>query len=186
MSDFGLDTEPDTGVAFDFMAGLKLEVGKLSSAVSKLATELEARKALIPMHYDAVGSAVASGGIAVIDLSSSGLPSAGRVWEVKRWMVGGPGVAAVAGQAWLLATAQQVANITSAANTPLGDVCGASPTGAGLPWGDTFGARQAMVNDGERLMVVVTGATNAATYLAAASVDDYPIRAELAGNTVAI
>jgi hypothetical protein len=158
--DGGPDSEGG-GVDVSFFVSLGATLGRLADT---LQADRDDKADTMPPSNEVVFAAGAfpSSGNLVLDLGSVPL---GRVWQVRRLIVGGVAVTtAAAGQAFAFAqgAAPSDLNITNCV-----DIF------ASLPKGNTYGTHQLFLVATEHLFVVVTGGTVGQQYAAAARVEDW-------------
>lgn len=150
------------GLGLDFWVGLGASLGTL---VNDMRADRDAAAASTP---DPPGdtplfqAGLIVGGTLTLDLGS--VPQ-GRVWQIRRLIVGGIKVT------------------TTAAGTAYAFAQGAPPTDlnltscvdifSSLPQGNTYGTHQLFLLPGEHLFVVFQGATNGQQYAASARVEDW-------------
>ena len=161
--DGGPDSEGG-GLGVDFWISLGASLGSLVNdmradrdAAANSAPDMPAD---VPL-YD-VGTVPAGKTTVTLDL---GAVPQGRVWQVRRMIVGGTTVTTTAaGSAYLFARGAPPADLA------LSDCVDIFST---LPQGNTYGTHQLYLLPGEHLWVVFTGATAAQQYAAAARVEEW-------------
>jgi hypothetical protein len=157
----GPDSDGGGGIGVDFWLQLGATLGTLAEAAQ---AERDHRESQLPPSNEVVfaaGTFPASGNL-ILDLGSVPL---GRVWQVRRIIVGGVSVlTAAAGQAFVFAqgAAPVDLNITNCVDIFLT-----------LPRGDTYGTHQLFLVATEHLFVVVNGGTPGQQYAAASRIEDW-------------
>lgn len=149
------------GIGVDFFLQLGATLGSLAENAQ---AERHHRESRLPPSNEVVFAAApfpASGNL-ILDLGSVPL---GRVWQVRRLIVGGIAVTTTAaGQAYVFAqgAAPTDLNLTNCVDIFLT-----------LPRGNTYGTHQLFMVATEHLFVVVTGGTPGQQYAAASRVEDW-------------
>jgi len=156
------DGSDDPGVGLDFFISLGASLGSLTDAIqSDRADRAKRNKAPGDEPLFKSGT-VPSSGVLHLDLGS--VPQ-GRVWQVRRLIVGGATVTtAAAGSAYAFAQGARPLDLVL---TNCVDIF------LTLPQGDTFGTHQLFLLPGEHLWVVFSGATGGQQYTASARVEDW-------------
>jgi hypothetical protein len=157
-SDDGSDDSP--GVGLDFFISLGAKIGSLADAIDSDRADRR-RQAPGDAWLQQSGTA-GSSGIVVLDMGS--VPQ-GRVWDIRRMVVGGAKVtSSPAGSAYAFV---QGAPPTDLSITNCVDIF------LTLPQGDTYGTHQLFMTRGEHLWVVFSGAANGTQYAASARIEDW-------------
>lgn len=155
---------PDSGgggIGVDFFLQLGATLGSLAESMQAERDHREENKPPSNEVVFAAGVFPATGNL-ILDLGSVPL---GRVWQVRRLIVGGVTVTtAAAGQAYAFAqgAAPSDLNLTNCV-----DIF------ATLPRGNTYGTHQLFLVATEHLFVVVTGGTAGQQYAAASRIEDW-------------
>jgi hypothetical protein len=158
--DGGPDSE-NGGVGVDFFVTLGATLGTIAD---HLQSDREDRESKIPPSNEVIFGAgtFPSSGNLVLDLGSVPL---GRVWQVRRLIVGGTAVTtAAAGAAYAFAQGSPPADLNL---TNCVDIF------TTLPRGNTYGTHQLFLVATEHLFVVVVGGTAGQQYQASARVEDW-------------
>jgi hypothetical protein len=149
------------GLDFSFFVSLGASIDTLTESMRE---DRERRAKMIPPSNEPLFSAgkVPSSGVLILDLGSVPL---GRVWQVRRLIVGGVAVTtAAAGVAYAFAQGAPPSDLNL---TNCVDIF------ASLPQGNTYGTHQLFLLGSEHLYVVFSGATAGQQYAAAARVEDW-------------
>lgn len=150
------------GLGLDFFISLGASLGTLADTAAADRAERQARS-VAPGNNPLFASGVApASGNVVLDLGS--VPQ-GRVWQIRRLIVGGATVIATAdGAAYAFGQGAPPADL---ALTNCMDIF------LTLPQGNTYGTHQLFLTRGEHFWVVFTGATMGQQYSASARVEDW-------------
>jgi hypothetical protein len=161
----GPDSSDGGGIGVDFFLQLGATLGTLAETMQ---ADREDKASKLPPTNEVVfaaGAFPASGNL-ILDLGSVPL---GRVWQVRRLIVGGVTVAtAAAGQAYAFAQGATPVDLNL---TNCVDIF------TTLPRGNTYGTHQLFLVATEHLFVVVTGGTPGQQYAAASRVEDWHLGA---------
>jgi hypothetical protein len=163
--DGGPDGEGGAGASVDFFVTLSASLGTLAD---EMRADRERRASFRPPSDEQIfasGTFPSSGNL-ILDLGSVPL---GRVWQVRRIIVGGATVTTTAaGNAFVFAQGAPPTdlNLTNCVDIFLGSL-------QALPQGDTFGTHQLFLRNLEHLWVVFTGGTSGQQYTASARVEDW-------------
>jgi len=152
----------DGGAGVDFFINLGIQIGNLANAIQADRDERESR--IPPTSEPAFTAGVVNdnGDPLILDLGSVPL---GRIWQVRRTIVGGPDVTqAVDGSAYWFrqGTAPTDFNVTNCV-----DIF------SDLPRGNTYGAQELFMIATEHLWAVVVGGDAGQQYIASAFVEDW-------------
>lgn len=141
---------------------LSKQLGKLAAANEALWRRLQRNT---PITYKSVGSVVytTGGGLDIINLGS---PDQGTFWEIQNFAIGGTDINVTAAGSFGLYVSGYLGN-----NSPgLGAlVDGANSSSGGLaamPFTETYGSRQIIVNEGETVYAIIYNGTNNQQYTA--------------------
>ncbi len=155
------DGSTPVGIDLSFFVSLGASLGSL---VDTMRADQDRRTSMMPPSNEQLfSSAVAtSSGIVTLDLGS--VPQ-GRVWQIRRLVVGGITVGTAAdGKAYAFAQG------APPSDQALTDCVGIY---AALPTLEKFGTHQLFLQAPEHLWVVFTGASNGQQYAASARVEDW-------------
>jgi hypothetical protein len=149
------------GIGVDFWLQLGASLGTLADAAL---ADREKRESQLPPSNEVIfraGTFPAAGNL-VLDLGSVPL---GRVWQVRRIVVGGVSVlTAAAGAAYVFAQGAPPVDV---------NITNCVDIFATLPRGNTYGTHQLFLLATEHLYVVVNGGTPGQQYAAASRVEDW-------------
>ena len=152
------------GIDLSVFVSLGAQVGKLADG---LAGDRKRRESIEPPGDEplfATGTVPASG-ILVMDLGSVPL---GRVWQVRRIVIGGPqAIATPAGVAFAFRQGAPPLDLNTS------NVVDSWPSFAAGCQGSTYGTHQLFLLASEHLWVVTSGATPGASWVASAQVEDW-------------
>lgn len=150
------------GLGLDFFISLGAKIGSLADAIDSDRTDRQSRQQA-PGDAQLNGAAVAtSAGLVLIDLGS--VPQ-GRVWDVRRLVVGGATVT----------TAAVGVGYVFAQGAPPNDkaITGCVDIFSSLPMGNTYGTHQLFLLRGEHLWILISGATPGQQYGASCRIEDW-------------
>lgn len=162
----GPATLEPAGLDLSFFASLAVHLGSLAESFKR---EQDRRDEMVPpQDSNLVGQGVVNAaGQLVIDLGS--VPE-GRVWQVRRIVIGEPtATAAPTGSAFLLAQGAPPV----AGNVPTTSVVDSWPTFAKGAAGSTYGTHQLFLIAPEHLWVVVHGGTSGVQWVTSCRVEDF-------------
>jgi hypothetical protein len=150
------------GLGLDFFIQLGASIGSLADSISADRADRVKRQRAPGNEQLFKAGVVPASGTLHLDLGS--VPQ-GRVWQVRRLIVGGTTVTTTAaGSAYAFAQGARPLDLA------LTDCVDIFPV---LPRGDTFGTHQLFLLPGEHLWVVFVGATSTQQYSASARVEDW-------------
>lgn len=159
-SEGAADSSGGPGLGVDFFLSLGASLGSLAESLQADRDRREDNRPADRSLY--VAGTASAAGLVQLDLGS--VPQ-GRVWQVRRLVVGGVAVTTSAGgQAYAFARGAPPTDLA------LSDVVDIFST---LPQGNTYGTHQLFLVPSEHLWVVFSGATSGQQYAAAARVEDY-------------
>lgn len=165
MSDTDDDQVP--GAGFELLAAFGAKIGTLTDSIERDRAERRAALARRPVnHRSPVSLAYPASGNLALDM---GGPSQGRVWLVRRVVVGGITWGTVAAGTAELYISALPSNLL-ATERPMNELIDQA---ASLPLRAFYSNEQAVVAQNERLVLVVVGGTAAQQYVGACSVVDY-------------
>lgn len=160
----GIDDGGGGGVDLSVFVSLGAQIGTLADGLAK---DRERRDSAETPGDEPLFSAgvVPASGVLVMDLGSVPL---GRVWQIRRIVVGGPqAIATPTGAAFAF---RQGAPPSDLNTSNMVDSWPSFATGA---QGSTYGTHQLFLRASEHLFVVTTGATAGARWVASAQVEDW-------------
>ena len=147
------------------LAALAGHVDKLTLANLKLWAALNRNT---PITYKTVGSVIYTTGGA-LDVINLGSPDQGTWWEVQNFAIGGTDINVTAAGSFGLyvsgytgQTSPGMSALVDGANSTVGGT-------ASMPFTQTYGSRQIVVNEGESLYAIIYNGTNNQQYVAVAS-----------------
>lgn len=159
------DGGPDSdgpGVDFSFFVSLGASLDTLSSG---LQDDRDRRASMRPPGDQLIARAGVAPASGTLLLDLGGSVPIGRVWQIRRLIIGGVAVTTAAeGAAYAFAQGAPPTDLI------LTDCVGMYPT---LPAIEKFGTHQLFMLEGERLWVAFVGATSGQQYAAAARVEDW-------------
>jgi hypothetical protein len=170
--------KPSTAPVDGEGAGLDLSIfGMLAFHLGRMVDDARAEHdrrarlaAAVPQDHQPVAQGIVNAaGNLLLDLGSVPV---GRVWEVRRIVIGGAlATAAPTGHAWALASGAPPAALVT---TSIMDSWPSFATGAA---GSSYGTHQFFLLATEHLWVAVTGATPTAQWVASARIEDFDAEA---------
>jgi hypothetical protein len=155
----------------DVGAKLSLAIGATTSEVRSLRRDLQRAAARMPINNNVYSAETcpASGNNFNLDV---GGPTQGRVWHLKRLMVGGGAFPfTAAGTAYLFVGVNPISIGQPPIPTELADF-----TTEDFPQRSYYSNQQITARAGERLRLVIVGGTAGVQYFAAGLVEDWPDR----------
>ena len=179
----GDNAPADQGAALKIIANIGLELGRHAKEIEKHNRRLWAKlQYATPVNYRNVASGVFATGVPLV--LNFGGPDQGTFWELENLAVGGTDINVTAAGSFGLYVSGYVANGVSPGMGALVD--GANDSGGGaaiLPYTQTYGGRNIVINESESLYVVIFSGTNNQQYVANMAVTVWKNAAGL-GNDV--
>jgi hypothetical protein len=140
-------------------------------AIGKSLSQLEKMNRLLwnrlqrntPVSYRAVASGQAVTGTPLV--MNLGSPDSGTFWEIQNFAVGGLDINVTAAGSFGLYVSGYVGNVSPGLGALVDGANSSAGGTAAMPFTQTYGSRQILVNDSESVFVVIFNGTNAQTYV---------------------
>ena len=155
------------GLDLSFFANLGVTLGSIADSLQRDHDRRD-RSGRAPQDYQpTVAGLVNSSGFLVLDMGS--VPE-GRVWQVRRIVIGGDKATATpTGAAWAFAQGAPV----NTAVLPTINVVDSWPTFTKGAAGSTYGTHQLFLTSPEHLWIVITGGSTGVQWVASARIEDF-------------